>query len=120
MENRSRKASVLSELKRNKESLIRIGVSRIGLFGSIAREEDSPESDIDILVDFRPDAHKYRNFNDLCDILDESFGDSYDLVTVSGLSPHIGAATAEAQGRIGDELCDLIIAFRDQLAAQQA
>jgi len=86
----SRKASVLSELKRNKESLIRIGVSRIGLFGSIARKEDSPESDIDILVDFRPDAHKYRNFNDLCDILDESFGDSYDLVTVSGLSPHIG------------------------------
>lgn len=36
------------------------------------------------------------------------------------LSPHIGAATAEAQARIGEELCELIIAFRDQLAAQQA
>jgi D-3-phosphoglycerate dehydrogenase / 2-oxoglutarate reductase len=33
------------------------------------------------------------------------------------LTPHIGAATAEAQGRVGDELCDLIIAFRDQVAA---
>lgn len=33
------------------------------------------------------------------------------------LSPHIGAATAEAQGRVGDELCDLIIAFRDKVAA---
>lgn len=29
------------------------------------------------------------------------------------VSPHIGAATAEAQGRIGDELCDLIVAWRD-------
>ena len=33
------------------------------------------------------------------------------------LSPHIGAATAEAQGRVGDELCDLIIAFRDKVTA---
>lgn len=31
------------------------------------------------------------------------------------LSPHIGAATAEAQGRVGDELADLIIAWRDQV-----
>ena len=31
------------------------------------------------------------------------------------LSPHIGAATAEAQGRVGDELCDLIVAWRDQV-----
>ncbi len=36
------------------------------------------------------------------------------------LSPHIGAATAEAQGRVGDELCDLIIAFRDQVTADPA
>ncbi len=36
------------------------------------------------------------------------------------LSPHIGAATAEAQGRVGDELCELIIAFRDSVAAAKA
>lgn len=36
------------------------------------------------------------------------------------LSPHIGAATAEAQGRVGDELCDLIIAFRDKVTADPA
>ncbi len=28
------------------------------------------------------------------------------------LSPHIGAATAEAQGRVGDELADQIISWR--------
>lgn len=36
------------------------------------------------------------------------------------LSPHIGAATAEAQGRVGDEICDLIIAFRDKVTADPA
>ncbi len=36
------------------------------------------------------------------------------------LSPHIGAATSEAQGRVGDELCDLIIAFRDKVTVDPA
>ncbi|HRH36839.1 MAG TPA: D-2-hydroxyacid dehydrogenase [Flavobacteriales bacterium] len=31
------------------------------------------------------------------------------------LSPHIGAATAEAQGRIGDELVDLILGWRSSV-----
>lgn len=31
------------------------------------------------------------------------------------LSPHIGAATAEAQGRVGAELVDLIISWRDSV-----
>jgi uncharacterized protein len=86
----SRKNTVLSELEKKKEILTRIGVSKIGLFGSVVRGEDSPESDIDIIVDFEPAARKFMNFNQLCDILDDSFGDSYDLVTMSGLSPHLG------------------------------
>lgn len=32
------------------------------------------------------------------------------------LSPHIGAATAEAQGRVGDELADQIIAWRSTVS----
>lgn len=37
-----------------------------------------------------------------------------DLLTAANLSlsPHIGAATAEAQGRVGDELADQIISWR--------
>ncbi len=37
-----------------------------------------------------------------------------DLLTATSLSlsPHIGAATAEAQGRVGDELADQIISWR--------
>lgn len=32
------------------------------------------------------------------------------------LSPHIGAATVEAQDRVGDELVDLLVAWRDEVA----
>lgn len=35
--------------------------------------------------------------------------------TAISLSPHIGAATAEAQGRVGDELADQIIAWRSSV-----
>lgn len=40
-----------------------------------------------------------------------------DLLTEPklSLSPHIGAATAEAQGRVGAELVDLIIGWRDSV-----
>jgi len=31
----------------------RYGVARIGIFGSVARNEETPASDIDILVEFR-------------------------------------------------------------------
>jgi D-3-phosphoglycerate dehydrogenase / 2-oxoglutarate reductase len=35
------------------------------------------------------------------------------------LSPHIGAATAEAQGRVGDELADQIISWREQVTVDR-
>ena len=31
----------------------RYGVARIGIFGSVARNEETPASDIDVLVEFR-------------------------------------------------------------------
>lgn len=36
------------------------------------------------------------------------------------LTPHIGAATAEAQGRVGDELVDLIVEWREKALLQKA
>lgn len=35
------------------------------------------------------------------------------------LSPHIGAATQEAQGRVGDELADLLIKWRDEVTVHR-
>jgi predicted nucleotidyltransferase len=48
---------IIDFLKDNKQEMFeRYGVVRIGLFGSFARNEATPESDIDIAVDMeRPD-----------------------------------------------------------------
>jgi hypothetical protein len=47
------KSMILSELKRVKPQLQqKYGLSEIALFGSYSRDEQTPESDIDLLVDF--------------------------------------------------------------------
>jgi len=67
------------------------GVNRIGLFGSYARNEQHPQSDIDILVDFEPEKETFNNFMNLCDYLEELFTDEkIEVVTINGLSPYIG------------------------------
>jgi len=67
------------------------GVNRIGLFGSYARNEQHPQSDIDILVDFEPEKETFNNFMNLCDYLEELFADEkIEVVTINGLSPYIG------------------------------
>lgn len=66
-----------------------MGVSKIGIFGSVAREESHESSDLDVFVEFSPESHRYKNFNELCDLLDEVFGSNYDVVTSKGLSPYM-------------------------------
>jgi predicted nucleotidyltransferase len=49
--NRNEIFSIFDELK---DSLKSMGVKRIGLFGSFARNESNRESDVDIIVSFLP------------------------------------------------------------------
>lgn len=58
----------------------RFGITTIGIFGSVARGEDTPESDIDILVTFRPEFDKYMNFLGLHDYLESLLGRKIDLI----------------------------------------
>ena len=68
-----------------------VGVSQLGLFGSTVRGENTPKSDIDILIDFRAGQETYLNFIDACNILQKAFGKTkLDVVTMKGLSPYIG------------------------------
>lgn len=47
------KADILDFLKRHKAQLLaQYGLSKIGLFGSFARDEQTAESDIDLIVEF--------------------------------------------------------------------
>lgn len=80
------KSTIESILKENKEFLVsNYHVEKIGLFGSYAREEQSEQSDIDILVEFnRPVGFE---FIELKDYLESLFQKSVDLVTPNAIKP---------------------------------
>jgi predicted nucleotidyltransferase len=43
---------VIRKLRANESELKAAGIVRLAVFGSVAREDNSPESDVDLLVDF--------------------------------------------------------------------
>lgn len=66
----------------------RHGVRRLALFGSALRGELGPESDIDILVDFKPGTAVGLRFITIQAELSTLFGRKVDLLTAGFLSPH--------------------------------
>jgi len=61
----------------------RFGVRKIGVFGSAARGEAGPESDIDVLVEFEDPA--FDRYMDLKFYLEDLFGRPCDLVIEESL-----------------------------------
>lgn len=85
------KKHIKDEILSNRSLIRQHGISKIGLFGSFARQEQKNGSDIDILVDFQKDKETFDNFMAICDLLDNIFkGYKVEVVTTGGLSPYIG------------------------------
>ncbi len=85
------KTEILNKLKISKSDLNKFGVIRIGLFGSVIRNESNNDSDVDILIDFNSDSETFENYMNTCNLLETIFkGYKLDIVTEKGLSPYIG------------------------------
>lgn len=85
------KENILKILKSNKLKFKKFGIRSIGLFGSYIREEQSYESDIDLLIDFEPEKENFDNFMAAYDLFEKIFkNEKIELVTKNGLSPYIG------------------------------
>jgi len=56
----------------------------VALFGSVARGDDTPESDIDFLVEFQKGSSLF-DLMDLQEALEQLLGVSVDVVSVGGL-----------------------------------
>ena len=67
-----------------------LGVQRLALFGSVARDEGRADSDVDILVEFLPGAKTYDRFLALSDLLEARLGHRVEVVTLEALSPFLG------------------------------
>jgi len=78
---------IIDMLKFHKDTLLKYGVKRIGLFGSYARGDQKKNSDMDFLVEF--DKPVFENFMDLAFYLENLFGRKVELITNGNLSPYI-------------------------------
>lgn len=80
------KDRVTDILKRNRESLYRFHIKSVYLFGSIARDENLDTSDIDLLVEFEPEAKiGLFEFARVQRALSDMLGCKVDLVTPEAL-----------------------------------
>lgn len=79
-------ATIIETLSRLKPELAdKYYVSSIGLFGSVVRDDFTPSSDVDIIVDFsRPIGIE---FVDLADYIEKKISKRVDLVSRNGIKP---------------------------------
>jgi predicted nucleotidyltransferase len=77
---------------------LRHGVSHAALFGSRARGNNRPDSDIDIMIEFAPEAGVTAfNYAGLKDYIAGLFEGPVDMVSREGLKHYVRpAATADA------------------------
>jgi predicted nucleotidyltransferase len=83
------KQDISQILCQNQTRLKSLGVNRLGLFGSYVRGEQSPDSDIDLLVEFVPGKKTFDAFMQLSFLLEDLLERPVELVTVESLSPYL-------------------------------
>lgn len=88
----------LETLRRSEADLRARGVRRAAVFGSVARGDSCPDSDIDIMVEIDPEARlTVFDYAGLKEYIASLFDDPVDVVNRDGLKPHgRPAATADA------------------------
>jgi uncharacterized protein len=80
----------IATLVRHRDALRERGVRHAALFGSVARGETRPESDLDILIELEPDvdidAFEYAGLKTYIEGL---FAGRVDVVNRAALKPHL-------------------------------
>lgn len=94
-------SQTLSQLRSLEPVLRAQGVCALYLFGSAARGEAGPDSDIDLSFDISPDA-KFSLFDQaqiICDLSD-ALGTKVDLVPLRAIHPYIRAKVEAEQIKV--------------------
>ena len=78
---------ILDAIGRHREQITRLGVRRLALFGSSARGEETPDSDLDFVVEF--DTKSFDAYMALKEYLEKLFGRRVDLVLADAIKPRL-------------------------------
>ena len=80
-------ADILTALRRERTRLFaKYGVKSMAIFGSATRDDLRPDSDVDIMVEFEPDAD--FDYFDLAFELEDIVRRKVDLVMRTAVKPH--------------------------------
>ena len=87
------KQEVIEVIRNNLDKFAELGVSEVGLFGSFVREENTKDSDVDLLVTLNANdkGSYYENYFRLLNFVDTLFQDrSVDVVTENSINENNG------------------------------
>ena len=84
------KGEVFKILSDHSAQLQKLGVKKVGLFGSFRRGEQNQDSDIDLLIQFEPAKKNFDNFMCLSALLEDLLQRRVEIITTEALSPYIG------------------------------
>lgn len=79
---------IILKIRAHSREMAAVGVRRLALFGSVARGEDSPDSDVDVLVAFDGQT-TFDQYFDLKFWLEDMLGRPVDLVAEKALRPEM-------------------------------
>ena len=74
-------------IRRNQKTLKRLGVRRVGIFGSFAANKTKASSDVDLVVDF--EKKTFDSYMDLKHFLESRFHRPVDLVLSDSVKPRL-------------------------------
>jgi predicted nucleotidyltransferase len=84
--------TLLEQVQSKREDILRLaarrGARNVRLFGSVARDEAGPDSDVDFLVDLEP-GRSLLDLGGLLMDLQKLMGRKVDVVTETGLRPRL-------------------------------
>jgi hypothetical protein len=84
--------AILERLRAHEPELRRLGVSRLSLFGSVARGEAGPQSDIDLAAELdRSRRIGLFHYNEIAERLEEMLEAKVDLLTEPARKPRMQA-----------------------------
>ena len=84
-----RRDEAIAKLKDTETAIRALGATSLYLYGSTARDEAGPDSDVDVFVEYIPGEFTLFELSGLKLLLEKHLGAQADVTTRKGINPHL-------------------------------